>query len=296
MKPSPQARVPPEWKALPKFRVLDVGMTIDPAGATYGPRVQNHYEFIWIMEGRAKATYDRDVLPAREGSILFRRPGVKDYYEWAPDQRTVHAFVHFDLEARRRIQAASPAVPALREMPPNDIFRPLFGYLLSLNDLPEPSRSELMLPALDLMFRSYISGEVKVKSRPAAQMPEAVERAIGMIRANVAQSPPDPLQLKQLSEAAHTTPENLCRQFKKFLRLGPLEYAKLARLDRAASQLRRTTASLKEVALSTGFYDAYHFSRSFKQVYGMSPKEFRKTEYNEWLSQKNPIIQTFYHQ
>jgi transcriptional regulator GlxA family with amidase domain len=153
-----------------------------------------------------------------------------------------------------------------------------------------------MLPALDLMFHSYFSGELKVKSRPSAQLPEAVERAIDVIRTNTSETPPGPLQLKQLSQAAHTTPENLCRQFKKFLQLGPLEYSKLARLDRAANQLRRTSVSLKEVALSTGFYDAYHFSRSFKQVYGMSPKEYRKSLVNEWLSQKNPIIQTFYRQ
>jgi transcriptional regulator GlxA family with amidase domain len=78
------------------------------------------------------------------------------------------------------------------------------------------------------------------------------------------------------------------------LELGPLEYAKLARLDRVANQLRRTPLSLKEIALSTGFYDAYHLSRSFKQVYGLSPKAFKESPYNEWLSQKNPIIRTLY--
>lgn len=280
----------PDWKALPRMRILDVGVTIDPPGATYGPRVQNHYEIIWMMEGEAKATFDRKTIEVVEGSILLRYPGVKDYYEWSPKRRTVHAYVHFDLDPQRRARLSKPVVPASRKMPPNDILRPLFGFLLQAVGMVEPLRSELALPALDLMLRAYVSGEVTVKPSPHPRLPEAVERAVEAIRENTAQSPPAPLRLKELSQAAHTTPENLCRLFKKSLQVGPLEYVKLARLDRAANQLRRTPSSLKEIALSTGFYDAFHLSRSFKKVYGVSPKEFRETEANEWIAQKNPII------
>jgi AraC family transcriptional regulator len=286
----PPTRATVEWKTLPRMRILDMGVTIDPPGATYGPRVQNHYEFIWVMEGEAKATFDRRMMELEEGCILLRRPGVKDYYEWSPRRRTVHAYVHFDLDPQRRSRVSKPFVPAFRKMPPNDILRPLFGFLLQVEGLREPQRSELALPALDLMLRAYGSGEVTIKPSPHPRLPEAVVRVVEVIRLNTAQSPPAPLKLKELSQAAHTTPENLCRLFKKSLQVGPLEYVKLSRLDRAANQLRRTPSSLKEIALSTGFYDAFHLSRSFKKVYGISPKEFRETVDNEWVAQKNPII------
>jgi len=115
-----------------------------------------------------------------------------------------------------------------------------------------------------------------------------------VITRKTSQDPPERLSLTELSKAVHTSPENLCRLFQKSLQLGPLEYAKLVRLDRAANLLRRTNQSLKQIAASTGFYDAFHLSKSFKKVYGLSPKNFKVSKLNEWITQKNPIVQTLY--
>ena len=282
------------WVPQNKLRVLVTGVTIDPPGATYGPRLKKNHEFIWIMEGEVTATFGRQVIRAGAGTILLRRPKVRDYYEWSPRHRTVHAYVHFDLDAPLASLAAKPSVPSFRKLEPNNILAPLFGYLLEMDGKKEPFRTRLQVPALNLLVQAYVNDETVVRAQPAAHLPEAVEKAVDLIRQKTALAPPEPFRLKDLALAASTTPENLCRVFKKALDLGPLEYAKLARLERAANQLRRTALSLKEIALSTGFYDAFHLSRSFKQVYGVSPKEFREAEMNEWLSQRNPIIRTLY--
>jgi AraC family transcriptional regulator len=283
-----------KWRPISEFRCLVAGITVDPPGTNFGPRQLFHYEFVWIMEGEATVTFDKQVIKAPEGSVLLRRSGVADYYEWSTTKHTVHAYVHFDLDPKRRAMVSKNWIPSSRILPPNDIFRPLFGYLLGLEEKKEPLKSQLMLPVLDVMLSSYITGEVAVKSKPANQLPDSLEHVLEAIRNNTAQNPPPTIRLKQLAMTAHTTPENLCRLFKKYLNLGPLEYTKLAKLDRAANQLRRTSLSLKEIALATGFYDAYHLSRSFKQIYGLSPKEFKESPFSEWLTQKNPIIRTLY--
>jgi transcriptional regulator GlxA family with amidase domain len=144
------------------------------------------------------------------------------------------------------------------------------------------------------MISIYTSGDAEIIHEPAEPLPQSIERVTRMIRSMTSQVPPPPLQLKQLAMEAHTSPENLCRLFKKHLNLAPLKYVKLAKLDRAASQLRLTSLSLKEIALNTGFYDTYHLSRSFKEIYGLSPMEFRKSDANAWLVRRNPIIRTLY--
>lgn len=286
-------KLPAKGQAKPGLKILVTGITIDPPGATYGPRLQNHNEFIWLMEGEATATFDKRVIRAETGTVLLRRAGVRDYYEWSSKRRTVHAYIQFDLDPEWR-EALKPSIPSFRVLPPNDIIRPLFGYLLNLERLKEPLRSKLMIPSLELMLQSYVTGEWAVKAQPATHLPVAVARAVEAIRENTIRTPPGPLRLKDLALASRTTPETLCRLFKKSLKLGPLEYAKLSRLDRATNQLRRTSLSLKEIATATGFYDAYHLSRSFKQVYGISPKIFRESGNIEWISQKNPIIRLLY--
>ena len=286
--PTPEMKIPSQ----PKVRVL--GMTLDPPGSTYGPRQESHHEFIWIMEGEVLAHFNKRALRAGAGTILLKRPLVKDYYEWSTQHRTVHAYVHFDLSNDQKRKLSQPQVPVSRQLPPNNLFEPLFSYMLNLGDKPEPLRTQLMLSVLNLMVESYASGELELKIHPAVQLNEGVQRAIEVIHHHATHESSASLTLTDLAQAAHTTPANLCRLFKKALDLRPLEYSKLMRLDQAARQLRRTNLSLKEIGLSNGFYDAYHFSRSFKNVYGISPKDYKESPEADSISKKNPIIRVIY--
>ena len=45
-------------------------------------------------------------------------------------------------------------------------------------------------------------------------------------------------------------------------------------MNHAAALLLRSDATIKDVASHLGFADAFHFSRMFKSVYGVSPKRF----------------------
>ncbi len=271
-----------------------MGVTIDPPGAIFGPRTSPHYEMLWLMEGEATARVGKQVIQCKEGTILLRRAGVQDYYEWSTQHRTVHAYIHFDLDKGRQKRVSQAKVPTFRKMTVSDVIRPLFLYLLKLEERPQTIQSALMLPVLDLILESYIRGEVELKTQPSSNLPEPVGRAIEMIRMTMAQNPVPALPLNQIAAASGTTPGYLCRIFKKTVEVGPVEYAKMARLDKAAQQLRTTNLSLKEIASITGFFDAFHLSKSFKQVYGLSPKSFRHNSKNEWISQRNPIIRTLY--
>lgn len=52
---------------------------------------------------------------------------------------------------------------------------------------------------------------------------------------------------------------------------------KIKRINYAANQLRTTSYSITQIAYSSGFKNAAHFSTTFKSVQGYSPKEFRQT-------------------
>ena len=66
---------------------------------------------------------------------------------------------------------------------------------------------------------------------------------------------------------------------KRFVRLtgkSPGQHRAEIVIRRACSQLLMTDDSLSEVAAALGFYDSFHFSRRFKQIVGMAPKDFRR--------------------
>lgn len=85
----------------------------------------------------------------------------------------------------------------------------------------------------------------------------------------------DELHIADVAQAAGVHPIHLARAFRRFFRCTPGEYLRRCRVERAAALLRDTALPLTEVALSSGFADQSHFSRSFKRAYGVSPREFR---------------------
>lgn len=70
------------------------------------------------------------------------------------------------------------------------------------------------------------------------------------------------------------------RCFQQMLHTSPIQYVKNIRLKKAADLLRTTNKSAKEIALDCGFNDISYFTRSFRQVYQMTPGAYRKDRGN----------------
>ncbi|MNL82542.1 Transcriptional activator NphR [compost metagenome] len=56
----------------------------------------------------------------------------------------------------------------------------------------------------------------------------------------------------------------------------PHQWQMKARIDRVKQQLAETDLPLTSVAAETGFADAAHFSRVFRQQVGVSPSAWRR--------------------
>lgn len=59
-----------------------------------------------------------------------------------------------------------------------------------------------------------------------------------------------------------------------------MEYITRVRIDEAKRLLKETDEKIYQIAAKVGFEDAYYFSKIFKNVAGVSPKEWRINELN----------------
>jgi AraC-like DNA-binding protein len=56
----------------------------------------------------------------------------------------------------------------------------------------------------------------------------------------------------------------------------PLSYLINIRITEAIKLLKKTSSSITDIALDTGFYSSQHFSTTFKKFTGFTPGDFRK--------------------
>ena len=78
-----------------------------------------------------------------------------------------------------------------------------------------------------------------------------------------------------LARIACVTKTYFIRLFKQEFSLSPIQYINKKRVERAQLLLFTTDLSVKEVAYHLGISDHSYFSRLFRKVAGITPKEYR---------------------
>jgi AraC-like DNA-binding protein len=58
--------------------------------------------------------------------------------------------------------------------------------------------------------------------------------------------------------------------------VSPVRFRTIRRIDAACAMLLAPDQTIASIAVALGFSDEYHFSRRFKQVTGLPPREFRR--------------------
>ena len=162
------------------------------------------------------------------------------------------------------------------QLPDGDIVRPLFRHLAWLTDAKPYGWDDLAQSAAQHLLAAYVLQATRTQGAGGGELPEPVERALSAVQREWGHGPLVPPTLQQMARAAAVSPGHLCRLFQKTFGHGPLEALRLIRLDRAAQMLARTNARIGEVADAAGFVSAFHFSRAFKDVFGCSPRAFRR--------------------
>ena len=85
----------------------------------------------------------------------------------------------------------------------------------------------------------------------------------------------EPLDVPLLARAAHVSASHFARTFKETFGETPHRYLQRRRVERAMYLLRETDASVTEICLLVGFTSLGTFSRTFRDVVGASPSEYR---------------------
>lgn len=86
----------------------------------------------------------------------------------------------------------------------------------------------------------------------------------------------EPLDVAALARIAHVSAPHFNRTFRATFGETPHRYLRRRRVERAMYLLRETDRSVTEICLLVGFGSLGTFSRTFRDVVGRSPRDYRK--------------------
>ena len=104
-----------------------------------------------------------------------------------------------------------------------------------------------------------------------ANQPRLTE-AVTLMEANLE----EPISLDELSRYVGISRRQLERLFQKHLNCVPTRYYLNLRLNRARLLLLQTSKSIVDIALACGFISAPHFSKCYRDMFGIPPRDERR--------------------
>ncbi len=106
-----------------------------------------------------------------------------------------------------------------------------------------------------------------------------IDRFVSLVYANIKSGD---ISVEGLASQMAMTGSQLRRKIHTITGVNPATYISNIRMNRARHMLETNEEMpIGDVALECGFYDMAHFSRIFKQMYGVSPSKYKKEHHKE---------------
>ena len=88
----------------------------------------------------------------------------------------------------------------------------------------------------------------------------------------------DALDVEALARSVHLSRAHFIRSFRDTFGETPHRYLQRRRIERAMAFLRETDRPVSEISLDVGFLSLGTFSRTFREIVGVSPSAYRTRE------------------
>jgi len=111
------------------------------------------------------------------------------------------------------------------------------------------------------------------KLHPGGLATWQANRTLAYIEANLASR----MEIADLANAVALSKSHFSRAFKHSVGFSPMEYVILRRVERAKAMISSTKEALADVALACGFADQAHLNRRFREIVGISPGRWRRS-------------------
>ena len=271
------------FSIFPNERFIDLGlyqfgMEQCSPSHSYGPAARNHFLFHYIISGTGTLYADDSTgttktyhLKSGEGFLIFPN----QITTYIADKELPWEYVWIEFDGLRAKEAMDTAGFSLD--------RPIFHT--KQRDMSQKMEEELVYIAthsdetifniighlylfLDYFMRSTVSTVVKGSTKLQDYY---IKEAITYIEQNFQND----ISVVDIANRLGINRSYFGRIFKQTLKQTPQEFLINYRMIKATELLRLTKMSIGDISKAVGYENQLHFSRAFKKIYNISPREWR---------------------
>lgn len=134
------------------------------------------------------------------------------------------------------------------------------------------------IPELSAQASDFVGQAARAFHRSAySGSSQIIARAVSYVQ----ESYKDRISLKNIAGSLHTSPSYLSMLFKQEMGVTITDYLNQIRIEKSRELLSESSMSLLDVSVQSGFEDQSYFSKVFKKMNGVTPKEYRKASFGK---------------
>lgn len=245
---------------------------------SFGPVTRNHYLFHYVLSGTgtlmaddAKGITQTYSVRSGQGFLIFPEQ-ITTYYA---DQHSPWEYSWIEFDGLRVKEALSltdfslnhpiyhPHSKDLQEQMVKEM-----NYIIS-----HPKESSFhLLGHLYLFFDYFIQSAKSTRLTQSSKMSDYyIQEAIHYMEQNFQND----ISIEEIAAVCGINRSYLGKIFRYSIGRSPQEFLMNYRMVKATELLKLTTLSIADIGTAVGYGNPLHFSRAFKNIYGVSPREWR---------------------
>ncbi len=245
---------------------------------SYGPAARNHYLFHYVLSGTGtlfatgRNGVTREIqIKSGQGFLLY--PGQIATYIADKEFPWEYTWLEFDgLRVKEAVDSAGFSVDA-----------PV--YHAQFKDVREIMKEEMLYIAnhgdaspFHLIGHLYLFLDAMIRSlgtTPVGKGNKLQDFYIKEAMAYIEQNFQNDISVEGIAEVCGINRSYFGKIFKQRLGKSPQEFLLNYRMIKATELLKLTALSIGDISKAVGYENQLHFSRAFKKIYGVSPREWR---------------------
>ena len=267
----------------PNENFIDLGMyqygyeQCEP-GHSFGPATRNHYLFHYIISGtgtlmadNAKGETQTYSIKSGQGFLIF--PGQITTYIADQNLPWEYVWIEFDgLRVKEALDLTELSVNTpVYHSHSKDLREQLMNEMLYI--VHHAKESPFHLIGHLYLFLDYLTQSAKSKKlvQSSKMSDYYIKEAINYIEQNFQNN----ITIEDIAAICGINRSYFGKIFRNSIGRSPQEFLMNYRMVKATELLKLTSLSIAEIGSAVGYENQLHFSRAFKTIYGVSPREWR---------------------